>query len=138
MTTTEHIVALIDPSDDHDTTLDVTRGVVERGGEATVVVLVTRHVRSSIAAYAHGARLRPGDAEEHALGRFVHRAADRAGGGVHATVVHNPARHLDLTPYLRPETTVIAVPERLMTAHRLRRLASRTGLPVVVAPRRAA
>ena len=137
-TTREHLLAIVEPTIDGDTTLEIARGVVERGGTASVVLMITPRVRRDISAYARGADLGIGDAEQYALDRFTHTCHQLVGDGVTTSVAPTSVRGRALRRYVTPDTTAIAIPAGLAKNWSVRRLTSATGLPVVVTPRRAA
>ena len=64
MNTQEHIVAVVEPTLDGESTLDIAHQVVSRGGRATVVVVVTRKTMRDIQAFAESERLTVPDASE--------------------------------------------------------------------------
>ncbi len=52
----EHLLAVVDPTEAGDSTLDIASDVVARGGKATVVVLVDQRVRDAIQELPDGYR----------------------------------------------------------------------------------
>ncbi len=134
----EHLLAIVEPHTDSDTTLELARNVIERGGRADVVVLLTARARHSIRAFARNANLGIGDATEIAVDRLSHEYRTKAGQGALLEIAHEPTLRRQLDRHLSPATTSIALPPHLASRRTLRRLTDRTGLPIVVAPRHAA
>ena len=137
MTTREHLLTVVEPTTGGDTTLELAHDVVERGGTASLVLMVTKRVRQDIAAFAAGADLEIGEAEAIALDRLSLDCEQRVGASQSTTFVHS-STNSDLRSFLTPDTTAIALPAHLASRRTVRRLGSATGLPVVVAPRRRA
>src|SRR5665811_1756496 len=80
MKTQEHIVAVVEPTRDGEATLDIAHEVVNRGGRATVVVLVTRKTIRDIRDFAEAENLTLPDAKEAYVERLIETYSSRVGG----------------------------------------------------------
>ncbi len=137
-TTREHLLAIVEPTTGGDATLDLAHDVVERGGAVSLVLMVTKRVLQDIAEFADGADLEIGEAEAIALDRLSAAYEQRVGATESTRLAYAASGDGDLRRYLTPETTAIAIPAHLASRRAVRRLGSATGLPIVVAPLRAA
>ena len=141
MANREHLLTIVEPSPGGDSTLDLAHETVERGGTASVVMVITDRVQRDIRDFAQSENLHHKDAETLALDHYRASCTERVGGSpnvqVHfgdlVTGVHNHVRN-----YLSSETTGIAVPKRLASMRRVRRVAARAGIPIFVTPNQAA
>lgn len=138
MTTREHVLAIVEPTSASNGTLDLARSVVDRGGRASVAVIFTKRLRQDIDSFARHANLGIGDATEIALSHLTHAYEKRGGAATTVSIVGEATLEHDVRRHIAPGTTSIAIPARLATRRTVRRLTSRTGLPVTVAPRDAA
>lgn len=136
MTTRQHLLAIVEPTPDHDATLDLARSVVDQGGQASVVVMITNRVRRDIGAFARQADLGLGDATEMAIDRLTGACERQVGSPTAVSIAHTPVLGPEVHRYVTPDTTTIAIPSQLASGRTVRRLTSATGLPVLVAPRR--
>lgn len=135
--TREHLLAVVEPTPDGDTTLDLAHDVAERGGAVSLVLVITPRVRQDIAAFAAGADLTLGEAEAIALDQFTLACEQQIGVSASTTIVHSSSDGRDVRRFLSPDTTAIAIPEQLTNGRSVRRITDQTGIPVVVTPRRA-
>ncbi len=76
----EHIVAVVDSTHEEDSTLNLARQVVDRGGRATVVVLVNGTTTSDIRRFAEAENLTVPDARAIYLERLSRMYSSRVGG----------------------------------------------------------
>ncbi len=134
MTRHEHILTIVEPTTGGDATLDVARETVERGGTASVVMVITDRVRRD---FAESEEIALGEAEALALDQLRELCARRVGGSP-TVATHFGDVAAGLRRYLTTETTAIAVPDRLARSRWVRRLADRSGLRVTITPSRAA
>lgn len=133
MTKREHLLTLVEPTTGGDATLDLAHSTVERGGDATVVMVITDRVQRDIDAYAASENLDRPDAEGRALTQLDNYCRSRVGGSTNVETRYSGPR-TDVAELVTPEITAIAVPEGLMDQRAIGKLVKRTGLPVVVAP----
>ena len=136
MNTQEHIVAVVEPTRDGETTLDMAQQVVKRGGRATVVVLVTRKTMSDVRAFADSESLTVPDASEIYFERLAQIYASRVGSPDTAAVVTENASSsrvvFETASSVRP--TSIAMPQRLASRRGWRASVARSNVPVLIAP----
>lgn len=132
----EHLLTLVEPTKGGDATLDLAHNTVERGGDATVVMVVTDRVRRDIDAYASSENLDRADAEGRALNQLDNYCRTRVGGSTNVVTRYTGPR-TNVAELVTPEITAIAVPEGLIGQRAIAKLVKRTGLPVVVAPAQA-
>ncbi|MDH4279873.1 MAG: hypothetical protein OEW83_17525 [Acidimicrobiia bacterium] len=129
----EHLLTLVEPTKGGDATLDLAHNTVERGGDATVVMVITDRVRRDISDYAASENLDRADAEGRALTQLDSYCRTRVGGSTNVETRYSGAR-TDVAKLVTPEITAIAVPDGLLGERAIGKLVKRTGLPVVVAP----
>ena len=67
MNTPQHLLAVIEPTDDGDSSVDIAREFVSKGGRATVILMITSQVRHDIREFADAESLHPSHAEAIAL-----------------------------------------------------------------------
>ena len=131
----EHLLTIVEPTDGGDSTLDLAHDVVNRGGDASVVMLITDRVRRNIADFASSENIGFGDAAAIAMEQLNRRTAERIGGTSSIQTYYETRNQVgEITEWLSPDTTAIAVPERLLSTRSIRKLSNSTGLPVVVTP----
>lgn len=133
MANTEHLLTIVEPTTGGDTTLDVARDVISRGGRASVVMVITDRVRRDIEAFAKAEGLDPLAAEGIALHRLHERYST---GGEVAT--HFGPLGAGLVQRLAADATSIAIPEGLLSRRLVERVVAASGRPVIVAPARRA
>ncbi len=136
MKTQEHIVAVVEPTRDGEATLDIAQEVVQRGGRATVVVLVTRKTMSDIRSFAESESLTVPDASEIYFERLAEMYASRIGSPDTSAVVTESASSgrvvFETATSARP--TSIAVPQRFANRRGWRASVARSHVPVLIAP----
>lgn len=139
MKTQEHIVAVVDPANDEDSTIDLAQEVVERGGRATVVVLASKETISAIAAFAYSEDLTVPDATEIYLERLASMYTSRFGGRNTPTIYTNAdAGKFVFDTAARSAATVVAMPQRLASRRSWRTSVTASEVPVLIAPPKAA
>lgn len=137
MTKYEHMLTIVEPTPGGDSTLDLAHETVERGGSASVVMVITDRVQRDIRDFAQSENLDRGVAQAQALDQLAELCVGRIGGSPHVATHFGDVAQA-LRQHVTADTTVIAVPERLAAGRRLRRLASKSGIPMVISPKRAA
>jgi hypothetical protein len=139
MTNNEHIVAVVDPTADTDSTLDLAQQVVDRGGRATVMVLASRDAIANVAAFAESEELTFPDATEIYLERLALQYRERFHGREAPTILTG----VDNSGFVfatatSNAATVVALPQRLATRRGWKTSVARSTLPVLIAPRKVA
>ena len=136
MKTQEHIVAVVEPTRDGESTLDIAQEVVNSGGRATVVVLVTRETMNHVRAFAQSEDLTVPDASEIYFERLADTYSSRLGSGDTSAIVTDNASSgrtvLEIATRARP--TTIVMPQRLASRRSWRSSVARSKVPVLIAP----
>ena len=136
----EHIVAVVESPREADTTLDIAREVVNRGGRATVVVLVGARTRRHIRDFAASENLTFPDAQEIYIERLSRMCSSRVGGVDTSAVVAEDdyTGRSAFAQAKKARPTTIAMPNNLANRLGWRGSVARSGVPVLIAPRAAA
>ena len=138
MNNLEHIIAIVQPTNREDTTVDIARDVVANGGRATVVMLITDRVRKDIREFAEGEGLSLGEAEAMAIDRMSDDYIEAVGPGRTRVIVSTMSSGLSSQHPSLAGATTIAVGEQALSQPSLQRLVSGATIPVIVTPTRAA
>lgn len=133
MTPQDHILAIVEPTDGGDLTVDLAEATIARGGNATVVVLITDRVLGDIRSFAAAEDLPWNDAHTQALEQIETQYLSRVGATT--LFVRANAKLLDqLRSLVTDEITAIALPEQLVTNFSVQAFANSIGVPVTVTP----
>ena len=135
MSNPEHLLTIVEPSPGGDTTLDLARETVARGGTTTVLMVITDRVKQDIRAFADSEGLAVGEAEAIALDQLRTQCEEHI-GGVPWLVTKYGSISSDVVQYVTEDTTAVAIPARLVTDKLVERIAAYSGRPVIVAPYR--
>lgn len=136
----EHIVAVVDPTVEEDSTLDLAQEVVDRGGRVTVMVLASRDTVAGMTAFAKSEDLTVPDGAEIYLERLAMQYTERFGGHEAAATILTSA---DASGFVfataaRNAATVVAMPQRLAGRRGWRTSVAKSQVPVLIAPPKAA
>ncbi len=137
MSKNEHLFTIVEPTIGGDTTLDIARETVARGGTASVLMVITDRVQRDIRAFAESEELALGEAEAQALDQLRTTCSNRIGGSPRLET-HFGAIGSEVVKYLTADTTAIAIPAPLATSRLVERIVAYSGRPVIVAPSRVA
>lgn len=132
----EHLLAVVEPNQADDASIDIAADLVSRGGKATVLMLVNQQVRDDFRRFTDSEDLLAHVGEAIALERLVDGYTSRVGGEDTEVIVANwtsPVREL-LEVAAESRATSIVIPQRLAARRSLRRLVSDTTVPVLIAP----
>jgi hypothetical protein len=136
MKTQEHIVAVVEPARDGEAALDVAQKVVSRGGQATVVVLVSRKTMSDVRDFAESESLTVPDATEIFFDRLAEMYVSMIGSSTAISVVTENASSgrsvFELASRIRP--TSIVMPQRVANQRSWRSSVARSAVPVLITP----
>lgn len=140
MKTQEHILAIVEPTRDGEVTIDLAQDVVDRGGRATVVVLITQDTETHISAFAEAESLTFPDAKEIYIERIADFYTSRLGDADAATLVtDNPhPSQVVFNAASRSAATTVAMPQRLAARRSWKTAVARSRVPVLIAPAKAA
>lgn len=139
MNNQEHIVAVVESARDGDTTLDLAQEVVNRGGRATVVVLVGARTGHDIKNFAEAENLTFPDAREIYYDRLAGVYSSRV-GGVNTSAIVADGDYSSRSVFARAQKagpTTIAMPHDLANRLGWRGAVARSKVPVLIAPRKA-
>lgn len=100
-------------------------------------MVVTDRVQRGLLAHIQTDESGRGEAETEALDQIRSQYSARIGGSP-TLATHFGALGSDVVKYVTADTTAIAIPERLVIDKLIQRIAVYSGLPVIVAPSRAA
>ena len=132
----QHLLAVVEPNEADDASLDMAADLVARGGKATVLMLLNQQARDDFRRFADSEDLLAHVGEAMALERLTNGYTSRIGGEdteVLVAIWTSPVRELlEVAAELR--ATSIVIPQRLAARRSLRRLVSDTTLPVLIAP----
>ena len=140
MANQEHTIAVVEPVLDGDTTLHFAKQAVERGGRASVMVLLGRETVAGIAAYAEAEDLTYPDGREIYIKQLARNYSELFDGREHVTIVtdgHN-ANRVVFDSASKEEATTVVVPQRLVNRRGWRASVAKSPVPVVIAPPAAA
>lgn len=130
---TEHLLAVVEPTDNGNATLDLAHDVVARGGQATVLMLITDRVVDDIRGFAAAEDLDYRVAEAHAIERLTSYCTGRVGANVPIRVARLGSLGADLQGHISDDITAVALPAHLPD-HHLGRLANTVRRPLVIVP----
>ena len=140
MTNTEHTIAVVEPSLDGDTTLQYAKDVVDRGGRASVIVLLGRETVDGIIAFSDSEDLPLPDGREIYLDRLARQYSELFDGREQVTVVSDghDANRLVFDRADREAATAVVIPQRLVSRRNWKSSVAKSPVPVVIAPAKAA
>ena len=136
----EHTIAVVEPALDGHTTLEYAKEAVERGGRASVIVLLGRETVAGIAAFAEAEELTFPDGREIYIDRLARDYSVLFNGRERVTIVADghDANRLVFDRATREDATTAVVPQRLVSRRNWRTSVAKSPVPVVVAPPKAA
>ncbi len=136
----EHVVAVVEPTLDGETTINLARQVLDRGGRATVVVLLTRETLNEIAGFAEAEHMTFPDAREVYRERLAESYSDVFGGETTNTIFTENLRanRLVFDIAATDGATSVAMPQRLVAKRGWKTSVVRSQIPVLIAPPAAA
>jgi len=136
MKTQEHIVAVVEPARDGEAALDVAQKVVSSGGQATVVVLVSRKTMSDVRDFAEAESLTVPDAIEIYFDRLAETYKSMIGSSNTSAIVTENASAgrsvFELASRIQP--TSIVMPQRVANQRGWRSSVARSAVPVLITP----
>ena len=140
MANQEHTIAVVEPALDGDTTLEYANQAVERGGRASVIVLLGRKTVAGIAAFAESEDLTFPDGREIYIHRLARDYSMLFNGREQVTVVADghDANRVVFDRASREDATTVVVPQRLVNRRNWRSSVAKSPVPVVITPPKAA
>jgi hypothetical protein len=130
----EHLVAVVEPNEAGERSLDIATDLVASGGRATLVVLINQQVRNEFRQFADAEDLDVHVGEAIALNRLLEAYTSRVGGhDTEAIVADSTSSARDLLDVAAgTHATSIAIPQQIAARRRLRKLVSAAHIPVLV------
>jgi hypothetical protein len=140
MNTREHMIAVVEPARDGESTIELAKEVVHRGGSATVVVLVTPHTHAAIAEFAEAEDMTFPNAKAIYVERIADVYSSRFGNHEIATIVtdRRDPHNAVFDSAEEADATVVAIPQRIATQRSWRATVARSEMSVLIAPPKAA
>lgn len=134
------MIAVVEPALDGESTIDFAKQVVDRGGRATVVVLQSRKTVAAVSAFAEAENLSYPDAHEIYVERLTDNYSARFGGHQQVAFVTDgsDADRVVFDRAASDAATSVAMPQRLVNRRKWKASVSRSSIPVVIAPPKAA
>lgn len=140
MTSQEHTIAVIEPTLDGELPVEYARQAFDRGGRATVILLIGKETVANIAAFAEAEDLPFPDGREIFLERVADLYSEIFQGKEQVTVIAD-GRSANRTVFdrvARDAATSVVVPQRLMNRRSWKSSVAKSTVPVVITPARAA
>ena len=135
MSNSEHLLAVIEPNEAGEVSLDVATDHVTRGGTATVLVLLDKQVRDDLRQFADAEDLHPHNGQAIALDRLVDSYAARVGGETNTIVAESAGSARELLEIAATSrATSMVIPQPVAARRSLRRLVSDTTIALHIAP----
>jgi hypothetical protein len=134
----EHTLAVLEPTLDGDITVNIAKETIARGGDATIIVLLGRETEASIAAFANAEDLTFADGREIYLNRLAAMYTELFGDRVRFVA---DGRHADRHVFdeaIRGHATSVIVPQRLVGHRNWKTAVTKSQVPVLLAPPKAA
>jgi hypothetical protein len=140
MTSQEHLVAVVEPTLDGELPVDIARQAFDRGGRATVILLIGKETVANIAAFADAEDLTFPDGREIYLERIAELYSEIFNGKERVTIVADgpEANRVVFDRATRDAATSVVVPQRLVNRRNWKTSVTKSTIPVVVAPAKAA
>jgi hypothetical protein len=139
MKSQEHTIAVVEPAIDGDSTLEYARQAVERGGSASVIVLLGKESVAGIAAFSEAEDLTFADGREIYIDRLARSYNEMLSGSEQLTFVAD-GPEVDRLVFDRAsseDATTVVVPQRLVNRRRWKASVARSQVPVLIAPQAA-
>ena len=135
MSNSEHLLAVIEPNEAGEVSLDIATDHVTRGGTATVLVLLDEQARDDLRRFADAEDLTLHNGQAIALDRLVDSYTARVGGETNTIIAEfaSSAREL-LEVAATSRATSIVIPQHVAARRSLRRLVSDTTIPLHITP----
>lgn len=138
--TQEHTIAVVEPALDGEMTIKYAKEAVDRGGRATIIVLLGMDTIDGIAAFAEAENLTFPDGREIYMDRLAHNYSEIFNGKEQVTVVPDgpTANRVVFERAGQQGATTVVVPQRLVSQRRWKSAVAKSPVPVMVTPTKAA
>ena len=140
MTSREHTIAVVEPTIDGELPVEYARQAFDRGGRATVILLIGKETVANIAAFAEAENLSFPDGREIYLERVADLYSEIFDGKEQVTLIAD-GPHADRAVFervARDAATSVVVPQRLVKRRNWKSAVASAPVPVVVTPAKAA
>jgi hypothetical protein len=140
MTSQEHTIAVVEPTLDGEMPIEYARQALERGGHATIILLIGKETVANIAAFAEAEDLSFPDGREIYLERIADLYSEIFNGKERVTLIAD-GPHADRAVFehvARDAATSVVVPQRLVKRRNWKSALASAPVPVVVTPAKAA
>ncbi|MDJ0665416.1 MAG: hypothetical protein QNJ75_12765 [Acidimicrobiia bacterium] len=140
MTSREHTIAVGEPTLDGEMPVEYARQALDRGGAATVILLIGKETVANINAFARSEDLSFPDGREIYLERIAEMYSEILSGRDHVTIVADgpDANKVVFDRAAVQDATSVVVPQRLVNRRNWKSSVAKSTVPVVVAPPKAA
>ena len=140
MTSHEHLVAVVEPTLDGELPVEYAKQALERGGRATVILLIGKETVANISAFADSEDLTFPDGREIYMERIADLYSEIFNGKDNVSIVIDgaDANRIVFDNAARQEATSVVVPQRLVNRRNWKSSVAKSTVPVVVAPPKAA
>lgn len=136
MQLSDHLLAVIEPNETGEASLDIATDHVARGGTATLLILLDKQARDDFRRFADAEDRHVYNGEAVALDRLVNTYTARVGPENTEAIVANSSHSSRDLLHVAAEShaTSIVIPQQVAARRSLRKLVSDTTLPVLIAP----
>ncbi|MDJ0953269.1 MAG: hypothetical protein QNJ81_06280 [Acidimicrobiia bacterium] len=138
MTSQEHTVAVVEPTLDGELPVEYARQASDRGGVATVILLIGKETVANIDAFAKSEDLSFPDGREIYLERIADHYSEIGNGRVTIVADGPNANKVVFDRATLQDATSVVVPQRLVNRRNWKSSVAKSPVPVVVAPPKAA
>jgi len=140
MTGQEHLIAVVEPTLDGEAPVEFAKEAFDRGGRATVFLLIGKETVNNIAAFADAEDLTFPDGREIYLERIAELYSEIFNGKGSLTIVADgpEANRIVFDRVAREAATSVVVPQRLANRRNWKASVSKANVPVVLTPPKAA
>ena len=134
------MIAVVEPTLDGELPVEYARQAFDRGGTATVVLLIGKETVAHINAFAESEDLSFPDGREIYLERIADLYSEILQGRDRVTIVADgpAANRVVFDRAARQDATSVVVPQRLVNRRNWKSSVAKSTVPVVVAPPKAA
>lgn len=135
----EHTIAVVEPSIDGDsTTVELARETVARGGDATILVLIGRETMDNVTAFSKSENLDIHDGRAIYFERLAKGYEDLFGARVKLIADGAHAERFVFDAASQEQATSVVMPQRLVGRRNWKSAVSKSQVPVLLAPPKAA
>ncbi|MGA9595771.1 MAG: hypothetical protein WBV06_06425 [Acidimicrobiia bacterium] len=134
----EHTLTVVEPTLDGDSAIDLAKETRARGGDTTIVLLLGRETVANVAAFAKAEDLAIADGREIYFQRLTETYENLSGGKVTLVFDGPTANRWVFDQAARSHATSVVLPQRLVNRRNWKASVSKSQVPVLLAPPKAA